>query len=862
MRFRRIVGYLALFLVIVLVIAGAGLYVVFNQWSTGPLPQHEGTLQVAGLQAQVEIIRDTWGVPHIYASNSHDLFFAQGYTQAQDRWWQMEFSRHIGNGSLQELTGKNEDLLGTDIFIRSVGWRRASEADYARLDELSKTRLQAFADGVNAYTSSRPAGQLAFEYNVLGVTSVKIPIEPWTPVDTLVWTKVMSWDLSGNESEELDLSDLIAAYGEDMARDFAPDYPYGDKPTIIQPEDLPEAGETFDARVSYGNGIVGVDTSLAGNFDTDEGFMLGSGDGIGSNNWVVAGKKSETGMPLLANDPHLSIGMPSIWYEIGLHCQPVSEECPFNVRGLTFSPGVGVVIGHNDTIAWGVTNVGPDTQDLYVIKVNPDNLLQYEWDGDWRDMTVVDEVIRYGDSTETLTIQVRITHLGPIINDNDLDDAGNPMGFNNEDPLALRWTALDSLQPDSETGSTITTSIFDINTATNWDEFRAALRLWDTPSQNFVFADIEGNIGYQTPSSIPVRAEGHTGVLPIDGSVSKYEWLGYVPFENLPSVWNPERGYIATANQALVPESYYAQLADEDLGFAEGANFAFGYQWAYGHRGQRIVEMLEATEKHSIESFQAIQGDNKLIVAEELTPYLTSLDFEDATLNDARTWMLDWDYQMHRDSPQGALFGMFWMELMKAAYMDQLEPLDLSTNGSGQQMWATYLLIDKPDNAWWDDISTKDITETRDDIVRQAFKAAYDALVARQGSDRNAWRWGKLHTATFVSDPLGASGIAPIENMVNRGPVEASGATDAVNATGWNEDLTVRAVPSMRMIVDVSDFSNSRIVHTTGQSGHPFSPQYEDMIEPWLDIDYHPMLWTREEVEANAAQSLTLEPGN
>ena len=485
MKLKRIilVGIgLVILIALVLVAIGA---VMINRWTRNPLPQHDGTLTVAGLDDTVEIIRDEYGIPHIYASTTHDLRFAQGYVQAQDRWWQMEFARHIGHGTIQELTGKSDALMRSDIFIRTVGWRRATENDLANLPPDVVAELQSFADGVNAYIMNRSAGELAFEYSILGLTGVNIPIEPWTPMDTLVWTKVMADDLSGNQGAERLYVEMLEALGEEMLEDYWIDYPFDDKSTIIQPEDYPDPESISMGANNWDIDLVSTTTELAGNFDASQGFVFGKGEGVGSNNWVVSGDLTESGMPLLANDPHLGIGMPSIWYEIGLHCQPVSDACPYNVRGFAFPAVPAIIIGHNERIGWGVTNVGWDTQDLYRITVNPDNPLEYEWNGEWREMEVVDEEIRFGDGQEPITIQVRITHLGPIINDNRIDEeTGEILGFNNEDPLAFRWTAYEP--------STIFQAIQLLNQAQNWDEFRAAISYWDTPSQNIVYADVDG----------------------------------------------------------------------------------------------------------------------------------------------------------------------------------------------------------------------------------------------------------------------------------------------------------------------------------------------------------------------------------
>lgn len=866
----KIVRIILLVLVVVIVLALLGGLYVFNKWTRGPLPQVSGeiTISAANVQAagggstlsdSVEIIRDEYGIPHIYASTAHDLFWAQGYTQAQDRWWQMEFARHIGNGTIQELTGQVDSLMGTDVFIRKAGWRRASERDLANLSEDEVSVLQAFADGVNAYIFSRSKGDLALEYTLLGLTGVNIEITPWTPADTLVWTKVMADNLSGNWGEELDRSALYENLGQTMTDEYIRPWPFGDKPTILQAEDLPISDNTLTtAQATHIDGIVGVDGGFAQSYRDTAAAWFGDGAGIGSNNWVIGGQNTASGMPLLANDPHLAIQMPSIWYEVGLHCLTVDEACPYDVVGFVFPAAPGVVIGHNANIAWGVTNVGPDTQDLYMLKINPDNELQYEWNGEWRDMTVRDEVINFGDGTPSVTIQVRETHLGPIINDNSIDPETHlPTGFNNEDPMAFRWTANES--------GTIMRALLMLDKASNWEEFREAASWWDSPSQNMIYADIQGNIGYQTPGRIPIRAAGHSGLLPVPGWTDEYDWKGYIPFDDLPRILNPPRGYIATANQAVVPLEYYDQLREKLADqFGADSNYFLGQEWAYGYRGQRIVELLEASNQHTAETIQAIQGDDKMISAEEMTPYIQALTFDDAKLTDARDWMLNWDYQMTMDSPQAALYANFWSHLLNDLYNDQLGDVMKATSRD-LSMWATLQLSADPQNAWWDDTNTADVTETRDDILVRAFTEGYEATVKALGEDRAKWRWGDLHTATFVSNPLGLSGIDLIENIVNRGPVAVNGGSDMVNATGfsgYDGDFSVRALPSMRMIVDLSDLTKSLTINTTGQSGHPYSTHYSDLIDMWRNIQYHPMLWSRDQVQAAADNTLVLKPGN
>jgi penicillin G amidase len=852
MRRLRMILLAILTLLILALLVGAAF-----AWdlTRGMLPQHSGELRLSGLDDRVEIIRDANGIPHIYASTPHDLFFAQGYTHAQDRWWQMEFFRHTGNGTLQELTGKTDSLMGTDVFIRTVGWRRAAERELANYDPDVLAIIQAFSDGVNAYILNRAPGDLALEYGVLGLTGVNIPVEAWTPADTLVWAKVMQWDLGGDSDGERYRDAVINAVGMNLWQDYAQPFAATGFPTIVQPEDYAAASAFVGTRraasapATQGDVIVG-----AGGVPLDTAFAFGAGDGIGSNNWVVSGNLTASGRPLLANDPHLGVQMPSIWYEIGLHCTPVTDACPYDVQGYAFSPAPAVIIGHNANIAWGVTNVGPDTQDLYRIEVNPADELQYRWNGEWVDFTIYEETLNFGDGEAPITLRVRETVVGPIINDNQIDnETGEILGFNNDNPLALRWTSLD--------GGTLFESVEAINRAANWDDFRAALRLWDSPSQNFIYADIEGNIGYQMPSNIPIRAVGETGNLPTICAEDACAWQGYIPFDLLPSVYNPERGYIATANQPVVPDDYYDLIAAELGGEAE--QYLFGRDFDIGYRGARIVEMLEATNAHTPQTFAAIQGDNKLIVAESFAPYLRDLAIDEGDLAALRDWMLEWDYQLDMDSSRAALWMLFFERLTDNTLNDELAGADEAANGTADELFALEVMATDVDNVWWDDVSSTDVVEDRDVILLRALTEAASAAREQLGADREAWRWGALHTTTFVSNPLGASGIDLIEGIVNRGPVATSGGRTSPNATGWGfavRGFGVGSAPSMRMILDVGAFENSLSINPTGQSGHPFSSHYDNMIDDWRNIGYHGIAWTREGVGAAGVATLVLLP--
>ena len=564
---------------------------------------------------------------------------------------------------------------------------------------------------------------------------------------------------------------------------------------------------------------------------------------------------TQSGKPLLANDPHLGIQMPSIWYEIALHCTNDGTGQPYDVAGFAFAPSPGIIIGHNNNIAWGFTNVYPDVNDQYMMKINPDNPLQYEWNGKWRDMTVREENISFGDGKPAINIKVRLTHLGPITNENKYDSkTGELGGFNNKDALALHWTALEP--------SNLMLAIIGLDRARNWDDFRAALKNWDVPSQSVLYADTQGNIGYQMPGKIPIRPSGLTGQVPTPGTGDQYMWKGYIPYDLLPRIFNPARNFIVASNEECATPEYYDFL-QKQLGADTNPNFGSRYnKWCYGYRAQRIYDMLKQLNPNTVATYQSIQGDNRYLSADEVLPYLSKLIFADKEVADARDWLLTWDKVCNGDSPHAALYAEFWMRLMQNTFQNKLGTVT-GAEGDDKDMWAINLLLQKPNDKWWDDPATSSVVETRDDVLARSFSEGYAATVAALGKDRTKWRWGDLHAANFVSNPLGASGIGLIESIVNKSKVPVGGSSACVNGEWWIASTGTFApveIPSMRMIVDMNDLTNSVSINSTGESGHPGNPWYGNMIIPWSKVQYHPMLWTRQQVEAGTAHKLNLNP--
>jgi penicillin amidase len=463
-------------------------------------PETDGELQLPGLQARVEVLRDSYGIPHIYAENPHDLFMAQGFVEAQDRFWQMEFWRRIGTGRLSEILG--DSGLETDKFVRTIGWHRTAEEEIELMDPEVRSVFEAYVEGVNAFLKIHPDGK-SIEFQLLKLNGVDYDPEPWTLLNSMTWAKFMAANLGGNMDSELARAHIVARVGVSGLEMLMP--PYGEGYPVIVPHPINSAS------------LEAVPTDP---FNSD---TIGSGQIVGSNSWAISGTRTESGTPLLANDPHLGIQMPSIWYEIGLHCDPVGPDCPYNVTGVTFPSAPAIVIGHNDNIAWGLTNLGPDVQDLYVEKINPENPDQYEYLGKWEDMEIVREEIIVAGEDEPVVVFSRSTRHGPIIND--IVGGSEEEWSYGWEPLALRWTALEP--------GRIYKALLGLSKAQNWDEFRVATSDWNVPSQNMLYADRDGNIGYQSPGLIPIRRRGD-GSLPVPGWTGEYEWIDFIPFEELP----------------------------------------------------------------------------------------------------------------------------------------------------------------------------------------------------------------------------------------------------------------------------------------------------------------------------------------
>ena len=844
-RAVRWTAWTSLGLVVVLLLLAAAVVGVVRR----PLPQTSGEIEVPGLSAPVEVVRDDHGIAQVYADTDADLMFAQGFVHAQERFFEMDFRRHVTAGRLSEIFG--EDTLETDTFIRTMGWRRVAEEEWALLEPATRDALTSYAAGVNAYIADRSPSGLAAEYAVLGLGGLDYTPEEWEPVDSLAWLKAMAWDLRGNMEAEVDRVLLSLDHTEDEIAALWPDYPYDEHPTIVSGggvvDGVFEQNASGNAtrnprRPAYGPGVV---DALERVQDRIEAMpeLIGSGRGIGSNSWVVDGDHSATGMPILANDPHLGTSQPGIWLQMGLHCREISDACTLDSSGFTFSGVPGVIIGHNADIAWGFTNLGPDVTDLYLEQTEGDD--RYVRDGTAEAMQVRTETIEVR-GADDVELRIRETTHGPLISDVSPEFASVGANAPTDEPgergtgyaVALAWTALDPA-PTAD-------AILALNRASDWDEFRAAAADFTVPAQNMVYADREGHIGYQSPGRIPIRRAGNDGTMPVEGWVSANDWSGdYVPFDGLPSVLDPEDGFIVTANQAVVGEDYPYLLTRD---------------WDYGYRSTRIREALEAEGELSVPEMASLQLDSTNPMAETLVPYL--LDIEDLRpyYRNAQDLLRDWDFTSPADSAPAAYLNVIWRNLLELTFHDELRQ---RTWPDGGDRWFRVVgtMLGEPAGPWWDDVGTDEV-ETRDDILRRAMTQARDELTRRQARNPRSWTWGHVHRMNLHHATLGESGVGPIERLFNRDGWQVGGGSSIVDATSWNavEGYEVTAAPSMRMVVSLADFDDSRWINLTGVSGHPASPHYSDQTELFVAGETLPWAYTREAVEAAADDRLVLTP--
>ena len=773
-----------------------GLVVVAAAWASwrarACLPQLDGTIRLSGLGGPVEVWRDGHGVPHIHAQSLDDLLFAQGYVTAQDRLWQMDLSRRLAEGELAEIFG--ERALKIDIENRTLGLREACQRAAAQLDPPSRQMLASYARGINSFISTHP-NRLPIEFLIL-----RYRPRAWKEVDSFAVAINMAKMLNTSWPKDLMRERIRAKVSPELYADLFPDHSPLDHPVA---EPLPGLERSAGAPVAI---------QPTGDLDPVLAALLAvpssQSQGLGSNNWVVSGSHTATGKPLLANDPHLGHGVPSIWYMIHLRAPGI------DVSGVSLPGLPAVIIGHNQRIAWGVTNTAPDVQDLYVETFKPGAPNQYLHNGQWVNAQVREEVIKVrGHADHHLT--VRATRHGPIVSEE---------GHRN---LALEWTAL---QPH-----TLSFPFWDIDRAQNWQEFLAALRRFAGPMQNFVYADAEGNIGYYAAGWVPIRRQGD-GTVPGDGSGDDYDWTGYIPFEDLPHAFNPTSGMIATANGRVVPDGY---------------PYLITRSWESPYRTARIYQLLEAGSRFTVGDMLGIQSDIHDLYYQWLAKQLVSAAAEYPPKGSDAQFALgvlkSWDGEARADSPAP----LICRATNRALYERILKP-KLGDDLSGYSWPMSPVFIQNVlENRWsrWLPPGDHDFNTT----LTKSFEEGVRQIPSRVGSsNHSAWRWGNTILLTF-HHPLDSLPI--LGRLLDVGPFPQAGTQTTVKQT------TPSVGPSMRMVIDFSNLDNSVQNITLGESGQILSPHYRDQFEAWYHGRSFPMLFSDSAVERATIHRLVLEPG-
>jgi len=840
---KKVFKWLIVFLIglqAIVIVAGV---VIFRM----PLPDHEVDVSGLPLTDFVEVIRDDRGIPHIYGTNVDDILFAQGYVHAQDRFWQLEFWSHLSTGRLASLIG--EPGVGADLLFRTFGFNRVALEEYENLPPEFKQDLINYTSGINAYIESRPQNRLSLEHFFLQFLNADYKVGKYEPHYPLAWAKMMAYDLNGNFQQEIRNSKTFNTLNPDIAELLTPPYPE-EHPYIVEEWE----GKGSFASLGKPSNIKQIYESVFIKYVTKD---LQTNQSLGSNSWAISGEHTDSGLPLLANDPHLSVQLPAIWYENGLHCYPKNRDCELDVVGFSFAGSPYIVIGHNSYIAWGFTNMGPDVQDLFIEKINPSNPNQYEVDGEWKDMDRVTEIIEVAGS-EPIIIEVRSTHHGPIVSDRSYPINLNPeedqFSFADEARIELPDNFSVSLSwPALIPGSTFV-GIRDFNYAKNWDEFREASRLFDVPAQNLLYADIDGNIAYQSPGKLPIRADGLLGDLPIAGWLSENDWLGFVPFEELPYTINPSSGYIITANQSVHPEQPWPNY------------------YARGYRAEAIERVINQyiSQKIGVEDMEAMQINNYDYSAAYILPYVFNNVYVDSNiLTSMKEWAISENkFEMNIDSSGAAAWAVFYKHLAEQTFeelvvTDKLgNEISLQPGNSDSTSEIFRTLLKDPNHIIWDDINTSQ-KENLTDILERTLVLADESIVLLFGTeDYDKWSWGEIHTITYPTNLLGEAGIPILTNIVNIGPVEAGGSSFAINSTDWGfgDDFTIGSYPSMRMVVDLSNFDNSLTVLPSGQSGHVMSKYYDDQVDNWISNNMYPLYFSREQVELNQKDYMFLRP--
>lgn len=782
---------------------------VIQRWSRQRIPQLDGRLYLQALQGKVTIRRDRWGIPHIHAQNQHDLFLAQGFVHAQDRLWQMELARRAAKGTLSAVFGPI--TLETDRLSRTFGFARLARTTLNLLEEQAYSDLAAYAAGVNAFLASQPL--LPIEFSI-----VQHHPQPWEMLDSIAYAHLQMWALTHGAIAELVQAQLIQQVNPALVNDLMMTYPENHPATL--PEGIEENAQWIDAwqgtAVPWLNPFHGK-----GNLD---------GAGRGSNGWVIAPEHSQSGGAILANDMHLPISTPSIW-----HFQHLRSDDGLHVAGFT-QPGIPYIMaGHNGHIAWGATLAYTDSEDLFSEKLHPDNPTLYQFKEEWRPVQQIEEeiAVRFQKTQREI---VRLTHHGPLI---------HQLLSGVTEPLAFSSTSLHS--------SATIDGFSWLMTAANWDDFVTAVSRIQAPPLNLLYADRQGNIGHWVTGRVPIRAAGD-GSLPAPGWTGSHEWIGTIPFEEMPHALNPREGFIISANHRLLPSDKSAHN--------------LGQLWRNGYRAERIHQLMASQSKLSVDDCRRIQRDLLSLPGLQLVTLLDDLQVTHPEAKLALTLLQQWDGYLTSESIGGAVFQALVRQLAPAVLAKNVSP-DLLPSLLGEGMseilhpvneFRGYLLVTllkiltKVPSPWFDSLTT------RNSMIEHCLVEATAALRQTLGDDPAKWQWGHLHQVTF-KHPLGQ--ITPFDRVFNVGPFPLGGDANTVAQAGMrpgsyaNDGISV----SSRFIIDFSAVEQAEAVLAPGQSGYLGSPHYNDLAQMWLHGENFPVLWAENAVNAATQHKLTLTKG-
>lgn len=749
---------------IVLLISGTGLYLTKKS-----LPSIKGNLEIGILNNKVSVVRDEKGVPHINAKNLHDLYVAQGFITAQDRLFQMDLSRRQASGQLSEVIG--DATVDRDSYFRTLGLRRAAEDSLNSYSKDAKDVLNWYADGVNEYIKyATEKHKLPVEFKILQYKPTK-----WSAIDSLAIGKYMAFDLGGHWNEQAFRYYAMNKFPKEKALELFP------ADNDLDPYIIPKTTSKVDVEKSFASAVIPPVWN-------------------GSNDWVVSGTKTKSGKPLLADDPHLGLATPSIWYETHLK----SKE--MNVKGVIFAGVPGIIVGHNDHVAWGVTNVGPDVQDLYIEKRNPNKSDEFLYDGKWEKAKVVNETIKIKDKKSKI-LPVMITRHGPVISEF-ASEAGKNTVF------SLQWTAL---QPTRELEAVLK---FDV--AKDWDTFKEGLALFEAPAQNFVFAADDGTIAYRANGKIPIRKKGD-GLMPVPGWTSDYGWKSYISYEDLPTLVNPKEGFISTANNKVVDDSYPYHIS---------------HSWAQPYRQMRIREVLGQNDKLTSKDMKKLQMDEMNLQAKEHTPkFIQSIKKNEDKLTgvekDALKELEKWNFKDDKDEASPLIFQRWMTEINNALFNNQIST-DMMDLFGDRKVVVDQLLRNSLSGKkviWIDEKGGID------QLLLDTYKRTIKNISKVDGDDVAKWSWGDHHQVAF-KHPL--SSIKVLSYFFNaKDPIPVGGSSTTVKAAGYDENGIVDHGAAWRTVVDFSDLSKSENIVGPGQSGNIGSKWYSDQMEDWANGVYH-----------------------